>query len=162
MKNLIFNVEVANENDKAIREATRLFTRAGVQVVSTEVGKALLKRAGIGYRNIDWTFADGQTVTMSVKTTGDVFEVKVNGAVVPLRHQDDQLKAILEIGGLLDKKRVAFQRALARIRVPLPASVRVSRTAMLTAKTEKRDALREAVSIATQELAEITGEAVSG
>jgi hypothetical protein len=158
MKNLIFNVENPSDNAKAIREATRLFTRAGVQVVSAEFAKAISKRAGFAFRNIDFTFADGQTVTMGVKSTGDVFEVRINGTVTPLRQQDDHAKAIAEIGALLDKKRVAFQRALARIKVPLPPSVRVSRTTMLAAKKQKRDALKEAVQMATEELAEIMGE----
>lgn len=161
MKTLIFNVEAVTQNDKAIREATRLFTRAGVQVVSTVIAPQLMKRAGVAYRNIDFTFADGQTVTMAVKVTGDVFEVRINNSVVPLRQQDDHAKAIAEIAALLDKKRLAFQRSLARIRVPLPPSVRVSRATMLAAKTEKRDALKEAVSLAEAELAEITGEAVA-
>ena len=38
---------------------------------------------------VDFTFADGQTVTLAVKETGDVFEVKINGKVQPLRNQDD-------------------------------------------------------------------------
>jgi hypothetical protein len=159
MKTLLFKFDaMGSGNDKAIRDITRMFDRAGVQVVSSEVAKTLTKRAGVAFRNVDFTMADGQTVTMAVKETGDVFEVKINGSVVPLRNQDDHGKAIAEIGALLDKKRVAFQRALARVKVPLPPSIRVSRTAMLAAKTEKRDGLKEAVTLAEQELAELTGE----
>jgi hypothetical protein len=163
MKTLLFDKfsAMGAGNDKAIREITRRFAAAGAQVVSSEVAKTLTKRAGIAFRNIDFTFADGQTVTMSVKETGDVFEVRINKSVQPLRQQDDHGKAIAEIGLLLDKKRVAFQRALARVRTPLPPSLRVSRTTLLQAKVEKRDGLKEAIALAEVELAEITGESAA-
>jgi hypothetical protein len=156
MKNLIFNVEAAGQNDKAIRDATRMFLRGGAQVVDAKVAPTVMKRAGIQFRNIDFTFADGQTVTMAVKITGDVFEVRINGGVVPLRQQDDHVKAIAEIAAQLDKKRAAFQRAMARVKVPLPPSVRVSRSTLLAAKIERRDGLKEAVALAESELAELT------
>jgi len=90
MKTIQFKFDAMGAgNDKAIREITRLFDRAGVQVVASDVAKTLTKRAGVAFRNVDFTFADGQRVTMAVKETGDVFEVKINGKVVPLRQQDD-------------------------------------------------------------------------
>lgn len=158
MKTLLFKFEAMGAgNDKAIRDITRLFDRAGVQVVSSEVAKTQTKRSGVSFRNVDFTFADGQRVTLAVKETGDVFEVKINGTVVPLRQQDDHTKTVVEIAGLLDRRRAAFQRALARIKVPLPPSARISRTTLLTMKTEKLESLKEAVSLAEEELALLTG-----
>lgn len=156
MKTILFKFDAMGAaNDKAVREITRLFARAGVQVVGTDVATNTTKRAGVTFRNITFTFADGQTVTLAVKESGDVFEVRINNSVVPLRNQDDHANAIGEIAGQLDRRRAAFQRALARVRVPLPPSARVSRTTLLTAKTEKRDALKEAVAEAEAELAEL-------
>lgn len=160
MKSILFKFDAMGAaNDKAIRDITRLFEREGVQVVSSEVAKALTKRAGVAFRNVDFTMADGQRVTLGVKETGDVFEVKINGSVVPLRNQDDHVKTIKEIALQLDRRRVAFQRAMTRIKMPIPPASRASRTTILAAKTEKRDALKEAVSVAEQELAELTGSA---
>lgn len=161
MKTLVFNVESLANNDKTIREASRLFARAGAQVVSAEVAPQAQRKAGVAYRNVDFTFADGQTVTMAVKMTGDVFEVRINKSVVPLRQQDDHVKAIGEIAMLLDKKRAAFQRSLARVKTPLPPSLRTSRTSLIAAKIEKRDGLKELVSQAEATLSELTGEAAS-
>lgn len=159
MKANVFEFENLAAKDKAIRETARLFSRAGAQVVATEVAKALSRRAGVSFRNIDFTFADGQTVTLAVKATGDVFEVKINGKVTPMRQQDDHAKAIVEITERMDRGRGAYQRALARVKVPVPAGIRVSRTAQLAAKVEKRDALKEAVGLARGTLAGLTGEA---
>lgn len=161
MKTNVFDFENLAAKDKAVRETARLFSRAGAQVVTTEVAKTLSRRAGVTFRNIDFTFADGQTVTLAVKNTGDVFEVKINGKVTPMRQQDDHAKAIVEIADRMDRGRGAFQRAMSRVRVPLPPSIRVSRTTMVAAKVAKRDALKEAVGIARETLASLTGEAAS-
>lgn len=160
MKTILFKFDsMGAANDKAIRDITKLFERAGVKVVSSDVAKTLIKRAGVSFRNVSFTFADGQTVTLGVKETGDVFEVKVNGSVVPIRQQDDHAKTIAEVAALLDRKRSAFQKAMARIKVPVPSSARVSRATLLVAKTEQRDALKEAVAMAEQELSELTAAA---
>lgn len=158
MKTILFKFDsMGAGNEKAIGQITRLFDKAGAQVVGTEVAPNLTKRAGVAFRNINFTFADGQTVTLAVKETGDVFEVRVNGSVVPIREQDDHAKTIREIAGLLDRRRAAFQRAMARVRMPIPPGSRISRSSLLQQKTEKRDALREAVQIKEAELAELTG-----
>lgn len=140
MKTLVFELDRGNK-DKAVREATRLFKRAGAQVVSAEVDANLSRRAGVSFRNISFSFADNQKVTFAVKATGDVFEVRLNGKPVPLRNQDDHALAIGEIAERMDAGRAAYQRALARVRVPLPPSIRVSRVNLLIALTERRDNL---------------------
>lgn len=155
MKTLLFNFD-ATGKAKALTDIAKLFERAGTQVVSSEVAPTLSKRAGIAFRNVDLTMADGQRVTLGVKETGDVFEVRINGSVVPLRHQDDHAQAIKEVAGLLDKGRAAFQRAQSRVKVPLPPSLRVSRKNMLAAKTQRRDALKVQVEEAEAELAALT------
>ncbi|WP_374566043.1 hypothetical protein [Ideonella sp.] len=154
MKSILFDFEKAK--DKALVTASRLFQKAGAQVVSTDVAQTLSKRAGVAFRSIAFTFADGQVVVMNVKTTGDVFEVKVNGSTIPLRHQDDHGEAITEIAGWLERKRAAFQRALAKANAPVPAGIRTSAVNTLKAKTAKRDGLLEAVGLAREELSQLT------
>ena len=160
MKTIQFKFEAMGAaNDKTLREITRRFDKAGTQVVSSDVAKTLTKRAGVAFRNVNFTFADGQCVAMAVKETGDVFEVRINGKVVPLREQDDHAGTIREIAALLDKRRAAFQRALARVKTPLPPSLRVSKTSLIDAKIAKRDGLREAIALKEEELVELTAEA---
>ena len=159
MKTIQFKFEAMGAaNDKALREIARLFDKAGTQVVSSDVAKTLTKRAGVAFRNVGFTFADGQSVTMAVKEPGDVFEVRINGKVVPLREQHDHAKTIAEIAALLNKRRAAFQRALARVQTPLPPSLRVSKTSLIDAKIARRDGLKEAIALKEEELAELTAE----
>lgn len=144
MKTLLFDLERGNK-DRSLKEATRLFKRAGAQVVNAEVDQKLSRRAGVTFRNVNFTFPDNQTVTFAVKSTGDVFEVRLNGKPLPLRNQDDHARAIGEIAERMDAGRAAFQRALAKVRVPVPPSIRVSRANLITALTERRDSLRVAI-----------------
>ena len=152
---MAFNFENLAEKDKAVRETAKLFGRAGAQVVSSEIAKTLSRRAGVSFRNIDLTFADGQTVTLAIKNTGDVFEVKINGKVTPMREQSDHAKAIVEIADRMDRGRGAFQRAMTKVKVALPPAIRVSRATLTAAKVAKRDALKEAVGIARETLASL-------
>lgn len=151
---LLFDFE--SSRDRALAVITKLFQRAGAHVVSSDVAAAPSKRAGVAFRSVSLTFADGQVVILNVKTTGDVFEVKINGAVVPLKNQDDQGEAVKEIAAWLDKKRAAFQRALTKVKTVLPPSIRISAGNAMKAKVIKRDALVEAVGIAKTELAQLT------
>lgn len=152
MKALQFNFDNPSEKDKAVKTVVQRFRLAGAQVITSLVDKTMSRRAGVTYRNLNLTFADGQTVTMAFKSTGDVFEVRVNGKVTPLKDQEDYQAAISEIAGRMDIGRDAFQRAMARTKVPLPPSVRTSRSNMLKAKVEKRDALKQVIATLQNEL----------
>nr|WP_319566314.1 hypothetical protein [uncultured Rhodoferax sp.] len=156
MKSLVFDFEKASTKDSAVKAAVRLFLRAGAQVVSSSVDQAISRKAGVTYRNVNFTFADGQTVTLGVKSTGDVFEVKINGKPTPLRNQDDHALAIAEIATKMDVGRSKFQKILALVKIPLPPSIRTSRANMIIALTAKRDNLKAAVEVATAELARLT------
>lgn len=160
MKNLLFTfADIGSAKDKTINAITKAFARYGVQVVSSEADPKTAKRSGVAFRTVGLTFADGQTVAFAVKESGDVFEVRINGKVQPLREQDDHARAVAEIAGWLDRKRAAFQAALTKIKTPIPPALRATRKTRMAAKVAKRDGLREAVQLKTQELAELTGEA---
>lgn len=154
MKTILFDFSA--KRDSALAQVSKMFGKAGAQVIDTSVDANPSARAGVKFRNVDLTFADGQRVTLAVKETGDIFAVKINGAAVPLKEQDDAVGAIAEIATQLERRRSAFQRALARTKVSLPPTARTSRSDMLKAKTAQRDALAEAVSEAEKELAALT------
>ena len=72
-----------------------------------------------------------------------------------MKNQDDHAKAVAEIAARMDTGRSAFQKALAKARVPLPPAPRVSRATLIKAKEERRDGLIEAVGMARKELEEL-------
>ncbi len=108
---------------KALKKLAQAFMRAGTPVAATDVDPKTKRTSGMNYRVVLLTFADNQKVQLGVKTTGDIFEVKINGSVLPIKAQDDQRKAVAEIVKALDSGRAKFQAKLARQKVALPKGI---------------------------------------
>ena len=120
MKNLLFTFEDLKSGNKSLKKLADAFTKAGPEVISQDVDPKVKRTAGITYREASLTFADSQKVTLAIKQTGDVYQVKVNGAVLPLKNPDDHAKAIAEVVKALDAGRAKFQAKQARVKVTLP------------------------------------------
>jgi len=145
MKNLLFSFEDLTSKDKSVRQAARYFSRAGATVVQQEVLTAVKRSAGISYREMALTFADSQQVTLRIKQSGDIFQVLLNDKVLPIKHQDDHVKAIAEIVQAMEAGRTRFQKILALAKVRPPAGIRTAAPKMAQVLTEKRDALKAAI-----------------
>jgi hypothetical protein len=152
-KTLIFDFFELSEKDASIKKAKRYFEQAGASVTSVDVDSKVRRAAGVSYREVQFGFADSQSVSFGVKNTGDVYQVKVNGKLTPLKAQDDHLKAIGEIVAAMTKGRAKFQAALAKAKVALPASIRTAAPKMEQALREQITAVDEAIVAATERLA---------
>jgi len=91
------------------------------------------------------TFADSQQVILRIKQTGDIYQVLLNGKAIPLKTQDDHVKAIAEIVQAMDAGRSSFQKMLANAKVRPPAGIRTAAPKMEQVLTEKRDSLKAAI-----------------
>ena len=145
MQNLIFSFEDLSDKDKALRQIQRTFVRLGENVVQTDIPSQTKRRAGISYKEVTLTFADGQSVTFGVKKTGDIFQVKLNGKQMPIRNQDDQKKALEEIASAMDKGRAAFQKRQALIKVEPPKNIRTAAPKMQEVLANRKAELLAAI-----------------
>lgn len=145
--------DLAAGKDQAINTLKKYFTQAGNPVVSISVDGKTRRSSGISYREIELTFGDSQTVAMRVKQTGDVFGVLLNGAVVPIKAQDDQVQAVAEISALMDRGRVKFQQKLVKAKAQLPKEIHTAAPKLLVALRQKRDDLAAAVAALDDEIA---------
>lgn len=142
-----------------IKKLTTAFAGAGASVISaTSDGKAR-RTAGISFKTLDITFADSQHIQLLVKQTGDVYEVKLNGQMVPLKNPDDHKKAIKELVAKMDAGRAKYQKKMAMVKVELPKGIKstaAKQSVVLAARvveldtaiaeaTTKRDALKAEV-----------------
>ena len=155
MKNVLFKFETLSENDPAAKKIKSAFLKLGCNVVEMAVGKPK-RSAGVSYKEFDFTFADSQRVTARIKPTGDVYQVLLNGSVLPLKNQDEHQKAIEEIASKLDGGRAAFQKKLARTKVTIPAGIRNTVKESEQALTEQRDALKEVIADLEKKIEEAT------
>ena len=159
MKNLLFSFEDLSAKDKAAKQAARYFSRAGANVVQQDVPTAVKRSSGITYREMTLTFADSQQVVLRIKQSGDIFQVLLNGKVLPIKNQDDHVKAIAEIVQAMDAGRSRFQKLLAAAQARPPAGIRTAAPKMEQVLTEKRDALKAAIAEVRSQIEAIKGTA---
>lgn len=154
--NLLIDFDaIARNPANALRRVTNLLARAGLNVIDVASDGKLKRLAGISFREVELTFADSQKLGLRIKATGDVYEVRVNGKVTPVRDQDDAAAAVTELARLIDAGRERFQKRLAAMRMKPPEGIR-------TAVPRQRDVLIKqiaevdaAIEGAKQELAEL-------
>lgn len=154
-KNILFTFEELTGKDKPTRELTRIFKRAGVDVAQVDVNPAIKRTSGITYRELLLTFADSQQVVLRIKQTGDVYQILLNGKVMPLRAQDDHAAAVAEVVKAMDAGRAAFQKKLAMVRPALPPSIRTAAPQMMQQLSKRRDDLVQAVQAVNDEITRI-------
>ena len=157
MKNLLFSFEDLSVKDKAAKAAARYFSRAGANVVQQDVATTVRRSSGVSYREMALTFADSQQVVLRIKSTGDIFQVLLNGKILPLKNQDDHVQAIAEIAKAMDSGRSRFQKLLAKAKVRPPAGIRTAAPKMEQVLTEKRDALKAAIADVREQIEAIKG-----
>lgn len=159
MKNLLFSFNDLSSSGRVEKKLKTYFGNAGANAISIDVDSKIKRTAGFKNRQISLTFADSQTVAMQIKESGDVFQVKLNGRVIPIKSQDDHKAAIAEITAKMDAGRTAFQKKLAKAKAPKPKGVKVSRKKRLDVVTEKRDGLKEAIADVRQQIADVRASA---
>lgn len=159
MKNLLFSFEDLSAKDKAAKQAARYFSRAGANVVQQDVPTAVKRSSGITYREMSLTFADSQQIVLRIKQSGDIFQVLLNGKVLPIKNQDDHVKAIAEMVQAMDAGRSRFQKLLAAAQARPPAGIRTAAPKMEQVLTEKRDALKAAIADVRSQIEAIKGAA---
>lgn len=156
MSNLLFSFEdLSTKSDFVARTLIRYFVRAGANIVDYSPAPAIKRTSGVSYREMNLTFADGQTVVMRVKQSGDLYQVVLNGKVTPIKSQDDHFKAIAEISAAMATGRDKFQKQLAAAKVKLPAGIRTAVPKMEVVLIEKRDALKTAIATVRGEIAKL-------
>jgi hypothetical protein len=144
-KNILFTFEDLSTKDRATRTAVRYFARAGATVVAQDVSAGTKRTSGVSYRELTLYFADSQTVVLRIKQTGDIYQVVLNGKVLPIKSQEDHPAAISEVVKAMDAGRTAFQKKLAAAQVKMPQGIKTAAPKMKEALTAKRDSLKVAI-----------------
>lgn len=153
MKLLIDYEGLATNAAHAMRRVVTLLTRAGAQVIETQSDGRTRRIAGISYREVVFTFADSQKLGLRIKATGDVYEVRINGKVQPVKSQDDFTKAVSELAQLLDKGRMRFQKRLAAMQMKPPEGAKTAAPKLREVLTKQVAELDAQIADATEELA---------
>lgn len=147
---------------KALGKVAQYMQRAGQPVVSTSFDAKVKRSSNVSYREAMLTLASGQTVTLRVTQTGDIFQVLLNGSVKPIKNATDQIKAVGEIAKLAESNQAAFQKKQARVKVELPKGLKTAAPRMevaLQARVAELDTQIAERQTQVDELKEELGEA---
>lgn len=156
-KNLIFTFADMSVKDKAAKQVTKYFSRAGANVVSQDVSTQVKRTSGISYREMTLVFADSQKIVFRIKQSGDIYQVLLNSKLTPIKHQDDHVGAVTELVQIMDAGRTKFQIKLAAAQVRIPPAIKTAAPKMLQVLTEKRDGLKNAIAAVREEIAALKG-----
>lgn len=103
------------EGVKPIKDA---FEKAGLTVVDVEASNKAARRSGYQVKQATFFFGDGQRVVMMLKNDGDgrgdIYQVKLNSRVVPVKNVDDMDKAVAEIAAMAGSNSASFVKAARR------------------------------------------------
>jgi hypothetical protein len=106
-------------------------------------------------RELVLSFVDSQAVTLRVKSSGDVFQVLVNGRVVPIAEQDDVAGAAREIAMQLDRTRESFQKRLSLLKMTPPEGMRTTAPRMEVALLKQVAEVDAQIAVARREVADL-------
>lgn len=155
MKLLIDYDGLAGKTAQAMRRVTQLLTRAGAEVLDVTSDGKTRRIAGVSFREVTITFKDSQALGLRVKATGDVYEVRLNGKVVPMREQDDPAKAVGELVKLIDSSRARFQKRMAALKMKPPEGAKTAAPKLRETLKSQIAEVDEAIGIARETLAEL-------
>lgn len=156
-KPVIFSFEDMAVGDKATKKIMQYFSRAGANVVTQSVDGKIKRSSGISYREMTLAFADSQTITFRIKQSGDIYQVALNGKVIPIKNQDDQVAAVAELVAMMASSRTKFQAKLAKAMAKLPPTIKTAVPNIRKQLEQKRDGLKEAIAEVRAEIDAIRG-----
>lgn len=156
MKNILLDFnEMGGAKDAATKAIKKAFAKAGAVVAQADVSAGAKRTSGITYREMLLIFADSQTVSLMVKQSGDIFQVRLNGKVIPIKSQDDHQAAANELAAKMNAGRTAFQKKLASVKAALPATIRTAAPKLETALTERANQLDELIADVQNQIDEL-------
>jgi CRISPR/Cas system CMR-associated protein Cmr5 small subunit len=123
----------------------KLFSKNHSTVVSQSIDTKIKRSSGISYREMSLTLGDSQVVILRIKSSGDIFQVSLNKKLIPIKNQDDQSAAVIEIINAVNAGRTKFQKKLAALAAKLPTAIKTAAPKMLVTLTARRDELISAI-----------------
>lgn len=83
------NFDLANisESSPLVQQFKQRIGKATGQMVTSFIAQKMKKVAGEATKDLDFILENGQTITLVVRTDGDVVRVKLNGKDLPLKNE---------------------------------------------------------------------------
>jgi hypothetical protein len=82
-----FDLVNVNENSPLVKQFIERISKATGQIVTAFIAQKMKKIASEATKDLDFVLENGQTITLVVRTDGDVVRVKLNGKDLPLKSE---------------------------------------------------------------------------
>lgn len=166
----LFNFdELATNKDKATKGLIKEFKKNGVNIIKESVSVSKIKRSsGVSFKELSLTTADSRQIQFAIKSTGDIFKVKVGVVMgaksqlreMPIKNQDNHEQAIKEIADKLERERKPFQKKLAKLQKAeldpkVKDKMKTAAKTLLTRLQEENKQLDEDIAQADKRIAEL-------
>ncbi len=80
-----FDLVNVNDSSPLVEQFKKTFAKASGQQVVAFIPKKMKKVSGESTKDLDFSLENGQTVTLVVRTDGDVIRIKINGRDTPIK-----------------------------------------------------------------------------
>lgn len=122
--------------DKAgLKQVLKKFETEGLPVDDVEATNKSKRESGFLLKTATIIFSSGQKLMIRAKAGGGVFQVKLNGKVMPIKHAEDVPKSLDEVIGYVKKNEPAFlkqkEKKAGVVKVPKLKAVNTSVAAQI-------------------------------
>jgi len=133
--------------DKAgLKPVLKKFETAGVPVEDVEATNKGKRESGFLVKTATLVFASGQKLVVKAKAGGGIFQVKLNGKVMPIKAVDDIGKAVDEVTAYVKANEPAFlkqqEKQAGIVKVPKLKAVNTSTAAQIDTFTATVEQLK--------------------
>lgn len=90
------------------------FAKQQAPVVAIEATNRLVKKDGLATKKATLRFENGQSITISVGSQGDIIDTKLNATVLPVREIGTMAGYVKEVAGKMADNQARFDKSLAR------------------------------------------------
>jgi len=118
-----------------LKPVLKKFETAGIPVEDVEATNKGKRESGFLIKTATLTFASGQKLVVKAKAGGGIFQVKLNGKVIPIKAVDDIAKAVDEVITHIKANEPAFLKQKEKnagiVKVPKLKAVNTSTAAQI-------------------------------
>lgn len=101
-------------DEKGLKSVLNRFKKNKLPVDRVEATNKPKREAGYQVKTAHLIFGDGQKVTIKAKADGDIYQVKLNNKVLPIKHEGDMGKAVDEVADFVQKNAAKFAKNKAK------------------------------------------------
>ena len=140
--------------DKAgLKSALSAIEKNGLKIANVDADNRAKRESGYQVKAATIEFESGQKLVLKIKAGGSIYQVRLNGKVVPIKNVDNPDKALLEVVDyvmanekryLRQKERMAEQKsskppAVDRVRTGLPEQIEIAKQTLDALKVSSED-----------------------